>query len=99
MNNEYVNSIHELANCQWRPWLVFLNFTANFYQCCKQEIRGSTVKNFIVPTFPFAGKSNFVVEEFNTGCSKVLIFNLELLSEVKSDHHEIFSGALVYENL
>ena len=34
----------------------------------------------------------------NTGYSEVLIVILELLSEVKSDCHEILSGALVYEN-
>ena len=35
----------------------------------------------------------------NSGCSEVLIFILELLSEVKSDFHEILSGALAYEDL
>ena len=35
----------------------------------------------------------------NTGYSEVLIFILELLSEVKSDCHEIWSGALVYGDL
>ena len=34
-----------------------------------------------------------------TGYSEVLIFILELLSEVKSDCHEILSGALVYGDL
>ena len=35
----------------------------------------------------------------NTGYSEVLIFILELLSEVTSDCHEILSGALVYGDL
>ena len=35
----------------------------------------------------------------NTGYSEVLIFTLELLSKVKSDYHEILSGALVYGDL
>ena len=35
----------------------------------------------------------------NTGYSEVLVFVLELLSEVKSDCHEILSGALVNGNL
>ena len=35
----------------------------------------------------------------NTGYKEVLIFILELLSKVKSDCHEILSGALVYEDL
>ena len=35
----------------------------------------------------------------NTGHSEVLIFILELLSEVKSDCDEILSGALVYGDL
>ena len=35
----------------------------------------------------------------NTGCSEVLIFILELLLEVKSDCHEILSGALLYGDL
>ena len=35
----------------------------------------------------------------NTGYSKVLIFILELLSQVKSDCHEIVSRALVCEDL
>ena len=34
-----------------------------------------------------------------TGYSEVLIFILELLSEVMSDCHEILSGALVYGDL
>ena len=35
----------------------------------------------------------------NTGYSEVLIFILELLSEVKSDCHEILSGTFVYGDL
>ena len=35
----------------------------------------------------------------NTGYSEVLIFILELLTEVKSDCHEILSEALVYRDL
>ena len=35
----------------------------------------------------------------NTGYTKVLIFSLELFSEVKSDCHETLRGALVYGNL
>ena len=35
----------------------------------------------------------------NTGHSEVLIFILELLSEMKSDCHEILSGVLVYGDL
>ena len=35
----------------------------------------------------------------NTGYGEVLIFLLELLSEVKLDCHEILSGALVYRDL
>ena len=34
-----------------------------------------------------------------TGNSELLIFILELLSEVKSDGHKILSGALVYGDL
>ena len=58
-------SIHELTNCHPWPWLAFLNFTANFFQGCKQETTRSTVKYFIMPAFPLSGKSNYVVEEFN----------------------------------
>ena len=35
----------------------------------------------------------------NTGCSEALISILELLSEVRSDCHEILSGTLVYRDL
>ena len=42
-----------------------LNFTANFYQRCKQETTRSTVKCFIVPAFLLSGESNYVIEEFS----------------------------------
>ena len=41
------------------------NFTANFYQRCKQETTRSAVIYFIVSAFPLSGKSNYVVEEFS----------------------------------
>ena len=65
MNNEHVNSwIDKLSS------VAFLNFTANFYQRCKQE---TTVKYFIVPAFPLSGKSNYVVEEFSAERQRAII--------------------------
>ena len=76
MNNEYVQ-IHELANCHVGPWLylrlAFENFTAHFYQRCKQETTRSTVKYFILPTFSLSGKSNYGVEEFSAERQRAVI--------------------------
>ena len=50
-----------------------LNFTANFYQRCKQETTRSTVKYFRVPAFPLSGKSNYAVEEFSAERQRAII--------------------------
>ena len=50
-----------------------LNFTANFYQRCKQETMRSAIKCFIVPAFPLSGKSNYVVAEFSAERQRAII--------------------------
>ena len=59
-------------NHPW-AWLAFLNFTANFYQICKQETTRSTVKYFIVPAFLLSGENNYVVEEFSADRQRAII--------------------------
>ena len=71
MNNEYVNSLI----CKVSPVTLagILNFTANFYQRCKQESTRSTVKCFIVSAFLLSGKSNYVVEKFSAERQRAII--------------------------
>ena len=52
------------------PWLAFLSFTTNVFQCCKHETTRSTIKYFTVPIFLLSGKSNYVVEVFSADCQR-----------------------------
>ena len=45
-------------------WLAFLNFTANFYQRCKQETMRSIVKCFCAP-FSLEWQKELLVKEFS----------------------------------
>ena len=49
-----------------------LNFTANFYQHCKQETTRST-SDVIVRDFPLSCKRNYVVEEFSAKQQRAII--------------------------
>ena len=66
--------MHELANCVTRElrW-HFLILQQNIYQRCKQKIKRSTVKYFIVPVFPLNGNNNYVVEEFSAERQRAII--------------------------
>ena len=69
MNNEFVNLwISKLSPAVTLAGI--LNFTANFYQRCKQKTTRSTIKYF---AFPLSGKNNYVVEKFRAKRERAII--------------------------